>query len=98
MRQIREMEKTPFGRWHLNVYGASGVDYEDDYLEADAWNAALEWAAKETEDFARHYPVSIFTEPPSGKHGKTVDGCSAHAIRKVLPTVAQDILAGKEKP
>ncbi len=41
-----------------------------------------------------NYPISIFIEPPSGEHGKTVDACSAAAIRSILPVLAEDIRNG----
>lgn len=38
-----------------------------------------------------HYRTSLFKEPPPGKHGKTVDGCSARAIRTVLSGILKDV-------
>lgn len=37
------------------------------------------------------YPIRLFKEPPAGKHGKTVDGCSARAIRMVLRGILKDL-------
>ena len=45
-RQVREMQKTPFGRWWLEAHGTSGPTiYESDATAPEVWNAALEWAA-----------------------------------------------------
>lgn len=41
--------------------------------------------------WAQNYPEDVFIEPPKGEHGKTVDACSAAALRRVLPTIANDI-------
>ena len=38
-----------------------------------------------------YYPRTLFKEPPAGKHGKTVDACSARAIREVISGILQDI-------
>ena len=43
------------------------------------------------EEQATHYPEKIFREPPPGEHGKTVDGCSARALRTALPEIAKAI-------
>lgn len=61
-----------------------------DALEA-ARADALEEAARAVEAFARHYPPHIFREPEPGQHGATVDGCSAAAIRAVLPGIAAEV-------
>ncbi len=37
------------------------------------------------------YPESIFLPPPPGEHGRTVDGCSAAALRAVLPNIIKDV-------
>lgn len=38
-----------------------------------------------------HYPTTVFKDPPPGKHGKTVDACSARAIRMVLRGILKDL-------
>lgn len=38
-----------------------------------------------------YYPTRVFKEPPAGKHGETVDGCSARAIRMVLRGILKDL-------
>ena len=55
-----------------------------------------ERCAKVVEDFAKAYPVGIFIPPPEGKHGATVDACSARALRETLPGVADKIREGNE--
>jgi hypothetical protein len=55
-----------------------------------------ERCAKVVEDFARAYPTTVFLEPEEGKHGQTVDACSARAIRTILPEVAGKIREGEE--
>jgi hypothetical protein len=37
------------------------------------------------------YRTSVFKEPPAGQHGRTVDGCSARAIRTVLKEILKDL-------
>lgn len=37
------------------------------------------------------YPRRLFKDPPAGKHGKTVDTCSARAIRMVLRCILKDL-------
>ena len=39
----------------------------------------------------RFYPVDVFPTPPRGKHGKTVDSCSAAALRAMLPNLARTL-------
>lgn len=56
-------------------------------------NAGLIEAAAVVLDRVRAYPPDIFLPPPPGKHGKTVAGCSAAALRAVLPGLAGDIRA-----
>jgi len=68
---------------------------------ADAIKAERERIAKLVEDWAKAYPASMFGEPEFGKHGPTVDSCSAKALRTILPTIAEEIrgheLDGTEK-
>ena len=40
-----------------------------------------------------YYPGDVFVEPPPGKHGTTVDACSARALRDILPVIAVRIRA-----
>ena len=47
-----------------------------------------ERCARVAEGFARHYPEVTFIPPPPGQHGKTVDACSAAAIRGICPSIA----------
>src|SRR5688572_4967632 len=61
-------------------------------------DAVLLEAAREIEESARFYPEDIFTTPPRGEHGKTVDGCSAAAIRAVLPGLGDAIRALRLNP
>ena len=39
----------------------------------------------------KFYSPDIFNHPERGKHGKTVDACSAKALWTVLPTIAKAI-------
>lgn len=55
------------------------------------YKKAIEEAAKEVEEFLANYPVDVFSEPDPGKHGATVDSCSARALRVILPNVAKAI-------
>lgn len=45
------------------------------------------------ETVKRYYPTSVFTEPPPGEHGATVDACSARAARHVCDTIARELRA-----
>jgi hypothetical protein len=53
--------------------------------------AALLEAAQVVREFVQHYPTDIFIEPLPGQHGRTVDACSASAIRAICPTIADAI-------
>jgi len=55
------------------------------------WKDGLEVAAHILETKLSHYPVSIFPEPPPGMHGKTVDACSASALRIGLRQWADEV-------
>lgn len=37
------------------------------------------------------YPQTVFREPPDGCHCQTVDGCSARALRAVLPEIMKEV-------
>lgn len=47
--------------------------------------------AKIVEAWIECYPVRVFTDPPHGQHGATVDACYAKAMRVLLPGLAADI-------
>lgn len=57
----------------------------------DAYRAGVESAAQVVDEQVKAYPESVFIPPPDGQHGKTVDACSAAALRAVLPVVARKI-------
>lgn len=50
-----------------------------------------ERCAKIVEAWIECYPTRVFTDPPDGQHGATVDACSARAMRALLPGLAADI-------
>lgn len=62
----------------------------------DETTTERERCAKVVEDFAKAYPPNVFLEPPPGEHGKTVDGCSARALREILPAVADKVRESEE--
>jgi hypothetical protein len=65
---------------------------DSDRVEADRMmSIALEDAARVVEWYLSHYSASVFVQPEPGQHGKTVDACSAAALREVLPHIADDI-------
>lgn len=70
-------------------------DAEIGNLIADAmtvsWNRAIDSAAQVVLRYLSAYPIEVFPQAPAGKHGKTVDSCSASALRSVLPSIAEDI-------
>jgi len=57
----------------------------------NAFCAGVESAAQVVDKQIEAYPESVFIPPPDGQHGKTVDACSAAALRAVLPVVARKI-------
>lgn len=58
----------------------------------DAEAETLKKAVREALDVvAENYPLDIFPEPAPGKHGKTVDACSARGIRHGLNLVRLDL-------
>lgn len=58
-----------------------------------AIDAEREACAALVEERAQYYPTDVFIPPAPGEHGRTIDGCSAQAIRCVLPGIAHDIRA-----
>jgi hypothetical protein len=59
----------------------------------DAWRAGVESAAQVIDGYLSAYPENVFFPPPSpGQHCSTVDGCSAAALRAVLPEMKKDIM------
>lgn len=71
----------------------------DDVLDyyALGWDLGLEAALAIVRQYLSYYPENIFPAPLFGQHGKTVDSCSAAALRAVLPNIIADIqkLTGK---
>lgn len=59
----------------------------------------MERAAEIIAAHALKYPMDVFTEPPPGEHGKSVDGCSARAIRYCCKVLREAIReeAAREK-
>jgi hypothetical protein len=67
-----------------------------DSATATARAEEREKAAKVVDEWLTHYPEDIFIPPQAGQHGKTVDACSAAALRGVLPNLAAAIRSGDE--
>lgn len=44
---------------------------------------------------AADYPADIFPDPPRGEHGKTIDACSARAIRTILGSCIKELESGE---
>ena len=80
------------GRMGLCGHPAAS-QFVDDIIEHDQQTrrAALLEAAQVVREFVQHYPTDIFIEPLPGQHGRTVDACSASAIRAICPTIANAI-------
>jgi hypothetical protein len=38
-----------------------------------------------------HYTIDVFPEPPKGEHGKTIDSCSARALRWYIGRLIKDL-------
>lgn len=55
----------------------------------------IEECVQVVESYLAAYPEDIFPNLPKGKHGKTVDGCAANALRAVLPHIIKDLRALK---
>lgn len=66
-----------------------------DKAVAAAVSAERERCAKVVDEYLNAYPENLFPAPDFGKHGSTVDSCSAAALRNVLPNIAHDIRALK---
>ena len=60
-------------------------------LLADQEAELADWLERRAGD----YPEDIWTPPPPGEHGKTVDGCSAAALRLMAPKWAQWVRSGE---
>jgi len=56
-----------------------------------AFALGVQAASKLVREWAANYPISIFPKPPKGKHGDTVDACSAETLRVMLPIIADAI-------
>ncbi len=84
----------------LLVSGAGFLPYavpqwiRDGILKVTDGTEERERCAAIVQSHMRFYPENIFHEPPLGEHGKTVDACSAAAIRSILPVLAEDIRNG----
>ena len=52
---------------------------------------AIEKCAEFVESRAAFYPPDIFLPPPPGQHAKSVDGCSAAALRALAPIWADGL-------
>lgn len=76
-------------------YFEDRVDFDDSLSMRDAFimgrESMRDEASQTVTDFAKHYPESVFVPPPAGQHGKTVDACSAAAIRGVIPSISKGI-------
>ena len=59
--------------------------------------AERERAIAVVQAFLDSYPLNIFTDPEPGKHGETVDACSARALRRILPIIAAAIREGRDE-
>lgn len=59
---------------------------------------ALDSAKELANKFLTFYEDDVFLEPPTGMHGKTVDACSARAIRHILKVVIRDLGELKRAP
>jgi len=82
---IQAIRSTPYiGDQHSNYCGwCADIDA--------ARQKERERCAQIVEDLARHYPEAVFVPPEPGQHGKTVDACSAAAIRGIIPSIAAAI-------
>jgi len=60
-------------------------------ISVTGYIAEVRAASKLVRAWAKKYPVSIFPKPSKGKHGETVDACSAETMRVMLPIIAKAI-------
>ena len=74
-----------------NQLWLANVDAFEERAYQRGRRAALLEAAQVVREFVQHYPTDIFIEPLPGQHGRTVDACSASAIRAICPTIANAI-------
>jgi hypothetical protein len=69
------------------------LDREIDTLKADIRTAV--------DSVGKHFPTEIFLEPPAGKHGKSVDGCTARGVRHavgLLRLAVERVFVGRSVP
>ena len=86
---------TPEERWKLQAR-ISQLELENANLRrelAEAVAAEREACAVEADRHGGYYPIDVFPEPMPGKHGDTVDACSARAARHSADTIAAAIRA-----
>ena len=86
-----------YGAWRVTVeLGAymkyqTWVEQHQSLTPWGAWRSGVESAAQVVEKYLASYHEGVFTQPQPGQHGKTVDACSAAALRAVLPSIIEDI-------
>lgn len=69
-----------------------GVDRLDaGEMIAQALREVVEEAIAKVKVWQDAYPVDVFEEPEPGKHGKTVDGCSARMGRHMAKKLIEEI-------
>ena len=101
-REMTPQERAAIQSFYYRLHaGVEGGEFQERYEQEDIGRiielldetrrAALLEAAQVVREFAKHYPTDIFIEPLPGQHGRTVDACSASAIRAICPTIANDI-------
>lgn len=95
--QVRELERAAEGGLRItcdNAYHDRGHGVCSFCVQKRidvAVEKERERCAQLVNDWAKAYPASTFGEPEFGKHGPTVDSCSAKALRTILPTIAEEI-------
>jgi len=82
-------QKTETDRLREFVKASSETDRLS--LDENSWDNKVDAIKAIILDWLKAYPTDIFLEPPKGEHAKTVDGCSAHAIRYCCRKILEQI-------
>lgn len=95
--QVRQLEKDAEGGLRItcdNAYHDRGHGVCSFCVQKridEAVKAETERCALLVNEWAKAYPTSVFGFVADGKHGPTVDACSAKALRLTLPIIAEEI-------
>jgi len=67
-----------------------------DLTAEGSYDLAVDKSAEIVLHWLSAYPETVFPGAEPGQHGKTVDACSAAALRAILPNILADLLMLKD--